>query len=68
MFVTQAETPEEIATAKAALKRLIGARAHIVGTLLTKYDARVAGYGYGSDYGYHYYAYGGSDHKSLTRS
>lgn len=57
-----------IATAKAALKRLIGARAHIIGALLTKYDAKVAGYGYGGDYGgYHYYAYGGARPKSLTQ-
>lgn len=52
-----------IATAKEALKRLFGARAHVVGALITKFDARVAGYGYGygGDYGgYQYYAYGGS--------
>lgn len=51
-----------VATAKEALKRLIGARAHVVGALITKFDARSAGYGYGygGDYGgYQYYAYGG---------
>lgn len=51
-----------IATAKEGLKRLFGARAHVVGALITKFDARVAGYGYGygGDYGgYQYYAYGG---------
>jgi capsular exopolysaccharide synthesis family protein len=51
-----------IAMAKATLKRLMGARAHVVGALLTKFDARVAGYGYGGDYSaYHYYSYGGAD-------
>jgi capsular exopolysaccharide synthesis family protein len=52
-----------IATAKEALKRLFGARAHVVGALITKFDARQAGYGYGygGDYGgYQYYAYGGA--------
>ncbi len=70
LLVIEAGT-SRVATAKAALKRLIGARAHVVGALLTKYDARVAGYGYGSDYGYQYYAYGGTDQKApkaLTRS
>ncbi|MBK8066950.1 MAG: polysaccharide biosynthesis tyrosine autokinase [Rhodanobacteraceae bacterium] len=59
-----------IATAKEALKRLIGARAHVVGALITKFDARVAGYGYGygGDYGgYQYYAYGGSTPARLTK-
>lgn len=52
-----------IATAKEALKRLFGARAHVVGALITKFDVRVSGYGYGygGDYGgYQYYAYGGT--------
>jgi Mrp family chromosome partitioning ATPase len=45
--------------AQAALKRLLTARARIVGFLLTKYDARTAGYGYGYGYQYEsYYAYG----------
>ena len=45
--------------AQAALKRLLTARARIVGCLLTKYDARTAGYGYGYGYQYEsYYAYG----------
>ncbi|MCL6618315.1 GumC family protein [Thermomonas hydrothermalis] len=50
----------KISAGQSALKRLLVARARIVGCLLTKYDARTAGYGYG--YGYHYesyYAYGG---------
>lgn len=52
-----------IATAKEALKRLFGARAHVVGALITKFDVRAAGYGYGygGDYGgYQYYSYGGT--------
>ena len=59
-----------IATAKEALKRLIGARAHVVGALITKFDARVAGYGYGygGDYGgYQYYAYGSTAPARLTK-
>jgi len=45
-----------IATAQSAVKRLHGARAHIVGTLLAKHDAKTAGYGYNYE---GYYAYGG---------
>lgn len=59
-----------VATAKEALKRLLGARAHVVGALITKFDARSAGYGYGygSDYGgYQYYAYGGATPARLTK-
>ncbi|GAB1407321.1 hypothetical protein MASR1M8_12400 [Thermomonas brevis] len=51
----------KINAAQAALKRLLVARARVVGALLSKYDAKAAGYGYG--YGYHYqsyYAYGGN--------
>lgn len=44
-----------IKTAQAALKRLAAARAHVIGGLLTQYDAKVAGYGY--DYE-SYYSYG----------
>ena len=56
-----------IATAKGALKRLLGARAHVVGAVMTKYDARIAGYGYGGYGDYLYYSYGGgSAHKALT--
>jgi len=60
-----------IATAKAALKRLFSARAHVVGALITKFDARMVGYGYGygGDYGgYHYYSYGeNSNQPRLTK-
>lgn len=46
-----------VASAQAALKRLRFARARIVGALLSQYDARATGYGYGSE---GYYAYGQS--------
>jgi capsular exopolysaccharide synthesis family protein len=46
--------------AKAALRRLLAANRNILGTILTKFDARKIGYGYG--YGYSdYYTYGGGD-------
>jgi capsular exopolysaccharide synthesis family protein len=44
-----------ISTAQVALKRLMAARARVVGALLTKYDQKAAGYGYHYDA---YYAYG----------
>jgi polysaccharide biosynthesis transport protein len=39
---------------KTALQRLAGANAHILGGVLTKFEARKAHYGYGYDYGYGY--------------
>ncbi|KQM81702.1 exopolysaccharide biosynthesis protein [Sphingomonas sp. Leaf23] len=39
---------------KTALQRLLGANAHILGGVLTKFEARKAHYGYGYDYGYGY--------------
>ncbi|MCX7034403.1 MAG: polysaccharide biosynthesis tyrosine autokinase [Arenimonas sp.] len=55
-----------VAVARDAVKRLVAARAHVVGTLLTKFSAKHAGgHGYG---GYNYYSYGGADEaKKLTR-
>jgi capsular exopolysaccharide synthesis family protein len=38
-----------------ALRRLTAAQAHVLGTLLVRYDHKHAGYGYG---GFSYYAYG----------
>lgn len=66
LVVNSAKT--KIGAAQAALKRLMAARARIVGCLLTKYDARAAGYGYGYGYGgaYSYYTYG--DKPRLTKS
>lgn len=58
LVITSGNT--RVATAQAALKRLLVARARVVGALLTKYDAKTAGYGYGDQYSYDgYYAYGG---------
>lgn len=45
----------KIAAAQAAIKRLRVARARLLGVVLTKYDAKIAGYGYQYD---GYYAYG----------
>lgn len=39
---------------KTALGRLAAANAHVVGGVLTKFEARKAHYGYGYDYGYGY--------------
>lgn len=53
-----------VAVVKNALKRLQSARAHVVGGLLTQFQAQQAGgYGYG---GYDYYSYGAGT-KQLTR-
>ncbi|QDA55849.1 GumC family protein [Thermomonas aquatica] len=67
LMVNSAKT--KINAARAALKRLLAARARIVGALLAKYDVRSAGYSYGYGYHYHYesyYAYGGD--RKLTKS
>ncbi len=53
LIVTSGKT--RISTAQVALKRLLAARARVVGALLTKYDQKAAGYGYHYDA---YYAYG----------
>ncbi len=55
LVVTSSKT--RTSTAQAALKRLMAARARVIGALLTKYDAKAAGYGYGYKYDA-YYAYG----------
>lgn len=55
-----------IAVARNALKRLLAARAHVVGGLLTKFSSKHAGHSYG--YGaYNYYSYGGGAPKKLAR-
>jgi capsular exopolysaccharide synthesis family protein len=46
------------AMVRTALGRLRYARANVIGTVLTKYDAKRAGYGYGYGYGYGGYGYG----------
>jgi succinoglycan biosynthesis transport protein ExoP len=56
-----------IAVARNALKRLLAARSHVVGALLTKFSSKHAGssYGYGA---YNYYSYGSQDQpKKITR-
>ena len=55
--------------ARDALKRVWSTRAHVVGVLLTKFQAHHASYGYGyGDYGYNYYSYGGKVQAKLTRT
>jgi succinoglycan biosynthesis transport protein ExoP len=63
LLVVQAGSTR-VAVVKNALKRLTAARAHVVGGLLTRFQAQQAGgYGYG---GYDYYSYGGAA-QQLTR-
>jgi len=65
LVITSGKT--RIATAQQGLKRLLAARGRIVGALLTKYDAKAAGYGRSYQYNYDgYYAYGNKPR--LTRS
>ncbi len=45
---------------RGALKRLHMGRGLLIGTVLTKFDAKAAGYGYGYGYGAHQYSYGGA--------
>jgi polysaccharide biosynthesis transport protein len=53
--------------ARGAVKRLLAARAALIGTLLTKFDARHAGYQYGG-YGDFYYYGGGGKAGLLTKA
>lgn len=55
VFVIEANRSSR-GTTKAAVRRLLAARARIIGAVLTKFDARRIGYG--SDYGYYYTYYG----------
>ena len=61
------ESGETITTkARDAIKRIWSTRAHVVGVLLTKFEAHHASYGYG--YGdYNYYSYGGKAQAKLTK-
>jgi succinoglycan biosynthesis transport protein ExoP len=57
------------AVVRDSVKRLMTARARLVGAVLNKFDPKMAGYGYGYGYGYggySYYAYGETQAK-LTR-
>lgn len=49
---------------RTAIARLVGANAHILGGVLTKFEARKAHYSYGYDYGYNY----GHDRQATTDS
>jgi polysaccharide biosynthesis transport protein len=52
---------------RGALKRLQAARAPVIGTVLTKFDARRVGYGYGYGYGYGGgYGYGNGSGSAAT--
>jgi capsular exopolysaccharide synthesis family protein len=55
LVVTSGKT--KINTAQTSVKRLLSARARLVGALLAKYDARTAGYGY-DHASYYSYGYG----------
>jgi polysaccharide biosynthesis transport protein len=57
MVIAANETRRSVV--KVALRRLRMARANIIGSLLTKFDASQTGYGYGYGYGdYEYHSYG----------
>jgi len=45
-----------------ALRRIAQGRGALLGLVLTKFDARKAGYGYGYGYGYGAYSYGAHNH------
>jgi len=47
-----------------ALTRLISANAHVIGGVLTKFEAKRAHYGYGYEYGYGY----GRDTRAETKA
>jgi Mrp family chromosome partitioning ATPase len=53
------------AMVRTALGRLRYARGNVIGTVLTKYDAKRAGYGYGYGYGYGAYGYGPAVHQPV---
>ncbi len=50
-----------VAVAKNAIKRIFAARGHLIGAVMSKYNAKLhSGYGYGAG-DYDYYSYGGND-------
>ncbi|MCB1555160.1 MAG: CpsD/CapB family tyrosine-protein kinase, partial [Xanthomonadales bacterium] len=59
LFVVEAGKTR-VSIAQTAIKRLFGARARLLGAVLTKFDPKNAGYGYG--YGSGAYAYLGYDY------
>ena len=52
LVIEAGRTP--VPQARHAVERLLAVRSHIVGAVLTKFDARTEGYGYGYGYGYDY--------------
>src|SRR5690606_17602263 len=50
--------------AKVALERLQAAHVHVLGAVLTKFDAKRAHFGYGYEYGYGY-GYGGEQRDNI---
>lgn len=52
---------------KTALSRLAAANAHVIGGVLTKFEARKANYGYGYEYGYGYGRDSNADAKAKRR-
>lgn len=63
VFVIEANRSSRGKT-KAAIRRLLSARAKIIGAVLTKFDAKRIGYG--TEYGYYYYYYGGQGAQANT--
>lgn len=53
IFVLEAHSTQR-SMAQVAINRLIGARGHVLGAVMTKFNASRANYGYGYDYGYGY--------------
>ena len=50
-----------VAVARNAIKRIFAARGHLIGAVMTKYNAKLhSGYGYGAG-DYDYYSYGGNE-------
>ena len=71
MLVVEAGATRKVVAAN-AVKRLLSARARLVGVLINKFEAKHAAYGYGYGYGagygaYNYYSYGSEPPKKLTR-
>jgi capsular exopolysaccharide synthesis family protein len=71
LVVSSGETRKGLAVA--SIRRLQQARAHLIGSVLTKFDARTAGYGYGYGYGYgsgygYGYGYGSGNPPTLAGS
>jgi len=63
VFVIEANRSSRGKT-KAAVRRLLSARANIIGAVLTKFDAQRIGYG--TEYDYYYYYYGGQKDAPAT--